>query len=83
LPIWANFRQRALDVAIREINPKTDLRIKLASIERSKHCRVVELNFTTKTQEIPPAIQKGKLLRGCGNKRWRPLASSGGPKAIK
>ena len=37
LPIWANFRQRALDVAITEINAKTDLRIKLASIERSKH----------------------------------------------
>ena len=29
LPIWANFRQRALDVAILEINKKTDLGIKL------------------------------------------------------
>jgi len=46
LSIWANFRQRALDVAIKEINKKTDLRIKLASIERSKHRRVVALNFT-------------------------------------
>ena len=33
LPIWANFRQRALDTAIAELNKKTDLRIKLASIE--------------------------------------------------
>jgi hypothetical protein len=35
LPIWANFRQRALDTAIAEINEKTDLLIKLASIDRS------------------------------------------------
>ena|SRR5271168_767057 len=34
LPIWANFRQRALDVAIVEINKKTDLRTKLSSMER-------------------------------------------------
>jgi hypothetical protein len=45
LPVWANFQQRALDVAILEINTKTDLKIKLASTERSKHRRVVALNF--------------------------------------
>jgi plasmid replication initiation protein len=39
------FQQRALDVAILEINTKTDLKIKLASIERSKHRRVVALTF--------------------------------------
>ena len=44
LPVWANFQQRALDVAILEVNTKTDLKIKLASIERSKHRRVVALN---------------------------------------
>jgi plasmid replication initiation protein len=48
LPIWANFRQRALDVAIMEINKKTDLRIRLGSIERSKHRRVVALTFAIK-----------------------------------
>jgi plasmid replication initiation protein len=53
LPIWANFQQRALDVAILEINTKTDLKIKLASTERSKHRRVVALKFTIKTQAIP------------------------------
>ena len=52
LPIWANFRQRALGVALAEVNSKTDLKIKLASIERSKHRRVVALNFTIKTQPI-------------------------------
>ncbi len=31
MPVWANFRQRALDVAILEINAKTDLKIKLVS----------------------------------------------------
>ena len=53
LPIWANFRQRALDTAILEINKKTDLGIKLSSIERSKHRRVVALTFAIKTQAIP------------------------------
>jgi len=40
MPIWANFQQRALDVAIAEVNAKTDLNIKLASIERlgAKRC---------------------------------------------
>jgi plasmid replication initiation protein len=53
LPVWANFRQRALDTAILEINKKTDLGIKLSSIERSKHRRVVALTFAIKTQAIP------------------------------
>jgi plasmid replication initiation protein len=55
LPVWANFQQRALDVAILEINTKTDLKIKLASTERSKHRRVVALKFTIKTQAMPKA----------------------------
>jgi len=55
LPVWANFQQRALEVALREVNKKTDLKIKLASVERSKHRRVVALNFTIKTQAIPKA----------------------------
>jgi hypothetical protein len=42
-----------VDVAILEINAKTDLKIKLVSIERSKHRRVVALNFTIKTQPVP------------------------------
>jgi plasmid replication initiation protein len=53
LPVWANFQQRALDVAVKEINAKTDLKIKLASTERSKQQRVVALSFTIKTQPIP------------------------------
>ena len=53
MPVWANFQQRALDVAIREVNTKTDLKIKLASIQRSKHRRVVALDFAIKTQAIP------------------------------
>ena len=58
LPVWANFQQRALDVAILEINTKTDLKIKLASTERSKHRRVVALNFLIKTQAVPKARTK-------------------------
>ena len=58
LPIWANFCQRALDVAIGEINKKTDLRIKLSSIERSKHRRVAALTFAIKTQAVPKRRQE-------------------------
>ena len=53
VPAWANFRQRALDVAITEINKKTDLGIKLSSIERSKHRRVVASNFIIRAQTLP------------------------------
>ena len=52
LPVWANFQQRALEVALVEVNAKTDLKIKLASLQRSKHRRVVALDFTIKTQPI-------------------------------
>jgi hypothetical protein len=37
LPVWANFRQRSLDVAITEINRKTDLKIGLQSLESQQH----------------------------------------------
>ena len=50
LASWANFRQRALDTAIREINGKTDLNIQLESLERARHGRVSALTFAIKTQ---------------------------------
>jgi plasmid replication initiation protein len=53
LPVWANLRQRALDVAISEINRKTDLNIAIESLERSLHRRVTSLIFAIKTQEVP------------------------------
>ena len=59
LPIWANFKQRAPDDAIREVNEKTDLKIKVASIEQIKQRRVVALTFSIKTQSIP----KGAIRR--------------------
>ena len=52
LPVWANFQQRALEVALAEVNAKTDLKIKFASLQRSKHRCVVALDFTIKTQPI-------------------------------
>ena len=45
LPIWANFRQRALDPPILEINNKTDMNITVESIERAKHRRVAFVTF--------------------------------------
>jgi hypothetical protein len=47
LPVWANFRQRALDVAILEIDKKTDINIEIESLERSNHRRVT-LRFRSK-----------------------------------
>jgi plasmid replication initiation protein len=53
LPVWANFRQRALDTAIAEINRKTDLKIALDSLEQSKYRRVTALTFAIHPQTIP------------------------------
>jgi plasmid replication initiation protein len=52
LPIWANFRQRALDVAILEINNKTDVKIEIESIQRAKHRRVTSATFVIEEQPI-------------------------------
>jgi plasmid replication initiation protein len=53
LPIWANFRQRALDIAVSEINKKTDINIEIESLERSKHRRVTSVTFAIKEQARP------------------------------
>jgi plasmid replication initiation protein len=53
LASWANFRERALNTAIREINAKTDLHIQLKSLERSRHGRVAALTFAIKAQAVP------------------------------
>jgi len=60
LPVWANLRQRALDVAIAEINEKTDLQIALEALGRSKHRRVTTLTFSIKAQTVPKGDSKGK-----------------------
>ena len=60
LPVWANFRQRALDTAIAEINKKTDLNIELQSLGRSKHRRVTILTFAIKEKRVPDGNSKKK-----------------------
>jgi plasmid replication initiation protein len=50
LSLWANFRQRALDIAILEINKKTDVKIEVGSIERAKHRRVASVTFVIEEQ---------------------------------
>jgi plasmid replication initiation protein len=50
LSLWANFRQRALDVAIAEINKTTDLNLEIESLKKSGH-RIDALTFAIKTQE--------------------------------
>jgi Initiator Replication protein len=53
LSLWANFRQRALDTAMVEITKKTDLKIAIESMERSKHRRVTAVIFAIKEQTVP------------------------------
>jgi plasmid replication initiation protein len=53
LLLWANFKQRSLDVAILEINNKTDLKIEVGSIERAKYRRVTTVTFSI--EEKPAA----------------------------
>jgi plasmid replication initiation protein len=48
LPVWANLRQRALDLAVAQINQKTDLSIAIQSLERSSHRRVTALILVIK-----------------------------------
>jgi hypothetical protein len=60
LPIWANFRQRALDTAIAEIIKKTALKIAIKSLERSKHRRVTSVAFVIKEQAVPKGESEGK-----------------------
>jgi plasmid replication initiation protein len=60
LLLWANFRQRALDTAILEITTKTDLKIAIESLERSKHRRVAAVTFSLQEQAVPKRDQKGK-----------------------
>ena len=67
LPIWANFRQRALDVAILEINKKTDLKIAIESLERSKHRRVTSVTFSIKEQAVPEGAAKAKVSHKLGH----------------
>ena len=52
LPAWTNFRQRALDTAIAEINRKTDLNVEIESLERSKHRRVTSVTFSIKEKAV-------------------------------
>ena len=70
LQLWANFRQKAVDTAIAEINERTDLNISLRSLGRSKHRRVTTLTFSIKTQ----AIQKGDRTCEITFSRFCPLA---------
>jgi plasmid replication initiation protein len=58
LPVWANLRQRALDIAIAEINKKTDLKISLEELGRSRHRRITTLTFDIKLQQHRNGGQK-------------------------
>jgi len=60
LAAWANFRQRALNLAIAEINAKTDLNIALKSLEQAEHSRVTALIFDIKARTVSKVDSKRK-----------------------
>jgi plasmid replication initiation protein len=60
LSLWANFRQRSLDVAIQEINNKTDVKIEVESIQRAKHRRVEAVTFAVEEQGMAGRRMKTK-----------------------
>jgi len=59
LPAWANFRQRAVNLAIAEINAKTDLNIALKSVEKAAHSRVTALIFAIKARTVSKGQPSG------------------------
>jgi hypothetical protein len=67
LPVWANFQQRALDVAILEINTKTDLKIKLAfdrTLKASPGSRAEVHDQDSSGTERPPFGVRPKYRHG-------------------
>jgi hypothetical protein len=58
---WPALRQSSLDVAIREINNKTVLKIAVESLERSKHRRVTRVTIAIEEQGMPGRGMKGKV----------------------
>jgi len=50
VPVWANFRQRALETAIAEITKRTDLHVEIKSLVRSKHRRVTSVTLRLRSK---------------------------------
>ena len=65
---WANFRQRALNVAIAEINAKTDLNVALKALEKAEYGRVCALVFKiqvrTASKENLPGSSPQRIVTG-------------------
>jgi len=79
---WANFRQRALNVAKAEIKRNTHLNIILESLEQAEHGRVTALIFAIrlhqrKTCRLKPTTMSDERDANLGagplsfDKRWR------------
>ena len=51
LELWANLKQRALDVALKEINKQSDIQLKLEFIGRGAYRKVQSLGFRITARE--------------------------------
>jgi len=60
VPVWANFRQRALETAIAEITKRTDLHVEIKSLERSKHRRVTSVTLRLRSKRCRTLIELAK-----------------------
>jgi hypothetical protein len=56
LPVWVNFQQRALVIAIAEITKETDISIAIESLARSKYRRGNVGDFSIEAQAVPKQV---------------------------
>ena len=51
LELWANLKQRALDVALKEINKQSDIQLELEFVGRGAFRKVLSLGFRITTRK--------------------------------
>jgi hypothetical protein len=54
LELWANLKQRALDVALKEINKQSDIQLELEFVGRGTHRKVQSLGFRVTARKPRP-----------------------------
>jgi plasmid replication initiation protein len=58
LELWANLKQRALDVALKEINKHSDIQLELEFVGRGAHRKVQSLGFRISLREKMPEARE-------------------------
>jgi plasmid replication initiation protein len=58
LELWANLKQRALDVALKEINKESDIKPQLEFVGRGTYRKVQSLGFRIMARKMPNASRR-------------------------